>query len=236
MDWNNNHSEKKSVLPDCALEESVSKKHNWSPSMNKQQHLQMWNNSWLTLSLAVSHSKVMGAGCAGEILSITKTRSFLLLSTKHKCSLLQRASAEHGDFHQCEWCEWPKGSKILWVVFWQGFLCATKLSHTKAAYLDALGLIGILCQHAGLIVITTFHLDEAVGGVTDTAWQNLLPQHGVDHCALAVGCSVERKKAQKKVVVLMLLSARRGHHSNGTGNYQSAVHAWVFLKFEHPVD
>ena len=80
----------------------------------------------------------------------------------------------------------------------------------KPAYLYALGLIRILCQYAGLIIITTFHLDEAVGGMTDTTRQNLLLQHGVDHRALAIRCSEEKKQA----VVLMPLSARRGHHSN----------------------
>ena len=75
---------------------------------------------------------------------------------------------------------------ILHVVLQQGFYSINKIAVQKPAYLNAFGLIRVLSQHAGLIIITAFHLDEAAGGVTQTAGQNLVPQHGIDHCALAI--------------------------------------------------
>ena len=86
---------------------------------------------------------------------------------------------------------------MLWAVLQQGFNSTNKEAVQKPAYLNAFGLIGVLSQHAGLVIVTAFHLNEAVGGVANTAGQNLVLQHGVDHCALAIGCS-EKEKIRKQ--------------------------------------
>lgn len=53
-------------------------------------------------------------------------------------------------------------------------------------YADAPPLAGRLGGEEGLISISPFHPQEAIGGVANAAGQHAVPQHGVDHCALPI--------------------------------------------------
>ena len=54
------------------------------------------------------------------------------------------------------------------------------------AHLDALPLLGALCEQEGLVAVRALHPQEAVGGVADARGQHAVTQHGVDHRALTV--------------------------------------------------
>ena len=54
------------------------------------------------------------------------------------------------------------------------------------AHLDALPLLGALCEQEGLVAVRALHPQEAVGGVTDPRGEHLVTQHGVDDGALTV--------------------------------------------------
>ena len=54
------------------------------------------------------------------------------------------------------------------------------------SHLDALPLLGALCEQERLVAVRALNPQEAVGGVTDPRGEHLVTQHGVDHRALTV--------------------------------------------------
>lgn len=53
-------------------------------------------------------------------------------------------------------------------------------------YLDALLLVRALRLEVGFVIISTLNTQEAVGGVSNTAGQHTVPQHGINNCAFPI--------------------------------------------------
>lgn len=55
--------------------------------------------------------------------------------------------------------------------------------HVKSTPADlyALPLFRAFSEEEGLVAVCALHPQEAVGGVSNSRWQHLVTQHGVDH-------------------------------------------------------